>query len=677
MFKKIMTTLLACLILLGCVLPAGAVDYGAELESVPQKVYKQTFADVPENHWAFPYIAEMVDRGILSGYPDGKFYPGNNITRAEFAKIMCLAAGLPVEYVYGSDFDDVGSADWFLPYVETAKYYLSGFTVNGRKMFRPKAMALREDIAVALVKLKGYNTVGADESILQTMFTDWQSISRDARKYVAAALENGLVSGYEDSTFRGQNGVTRAEAATLLWRAYQYGDANKSFEMEGTPVQQPETVNEPPRQQQETAEETPQQDTTEDQTPKAPYVVNTLAQAAVSDTFAYSTYDENDTIYYYDSEEHTVYKLAISSGKRTKLLNVDNLQYQDVEIVERQVEKQIPKTVKKIVEREIEVEVPAEKTEEIPTQPQQTEETAEAVPQQTEETAVTPETSGEPQPAPELAAATYTETQIVTEEIEETIYETVTETVREEVLRGTYKDFEVTCLYYNTADNKLYLIGSYTRYKAENALKEEYRSFGFLFTLSGGKLTMVKEKAPTVNNLEERIDHFDGIIGNFSDGRVVLNFLPYGRYYSGSAIWDMESDICQMLINPLWNLCMIQGNDIIHLDRSKLYRYQFATGASTEISDLDTRNDYIGICHQKAYFWSLVNGKIARADASGKVGYLDGIDTINGVDVLDYKDMPTRNMSYDYYGSRLYATAKEDFVFYDAANSCWRSLKKR
>lgn len=211
---------------------AALPEYGEEYTNQPSTSYNQLFDDVGKKHWAFGYIMEMNERGILAGYPNGNFYPENTITRAEFAKIMCLAAGLNVSAVNKTSYTDVKSTAWYAPYVETGKYYLSGYISGGKKYYRPDSNALREDIAVALVKLKGYDTSVYDESILKAMFTDWQSISEDARKYVSVAVEKGLISGYEDDTFRGQATLTRAEAATLLWRAYQYGSGNKVFEKE-------------------------------------------------------------------------------------------------------------------------------------------------------------------------------------------------------------------------------------------------------------------------------------------------------------------------------------------------------------------------------------------------------------------------------------------------------------
>lgn len=236
--KKLTTLAVSAALTLGSILPVSAavVNYGEELENAPDKNnYTQAFSDVPRSYWAFGYIGEMVDRDVLSGYPDGKFYPDKNVTRGEFAKIMSTAAGFSVnEYDLVSTYVDVIN-HWSAPYVNASAYYLGGYTMNGEKYYKPDSPALREDIAVALVRLKGYSTSGYDLSIIQTMFSDWQSISSSAQPYVATAVEKGLISGYENGTFKGQQGITRAEAATLLWRAYQYGNDNKVFEPEILP----------------------------------------------------------------------------------------------------------------------------------------------------------------------------------------------------------------------------------------------------------------------------------------------------------------------------------------------------------------------------------------------------------------------------------------------------------
>lgn len=204
-------------------IPVSAIEYGTEYQDIPTPQLQQKFSDVSKAHWAFEYIAEMANRGVISGYPDGTFLPENQVQRAEFAKIMVNAAGLRAVNNNVSSFIDVYTSDWYCPYVETAKDYLAGYMTNSGMIYKPETPALREDIAVTLVKLKGYDISLADESIL-AMFTDTYSISDSAKSYVAVAVERGLISGYEDKTFRGKSTISRAEAATLLWRAFQYGN---------------------------------------------------------------------------------------------------------------------------------------------------------------------------------------------------------------------------------------------------------------------------------------------------------------------------------------------------------------------------------------------------------------------------------------------------------------------
>ena len=47
-----------------------------------------SFSDVPEDHWAAPYIITAAERGWVSGFQDGTFRPEAGITRAETVTIL-------------------------------------------------------------------------------------------------------------------------------------------------------------------------------------------------------------------------------------------------------------------------------------------------------------------------------------------------------------------------------------------------------------------------------------------------------------------------------------------------------------------------------------------------------------------------------------------------------------
>lgn len=324
--KKIISILLAVMMLCSTAVTVLAAD-------TPSKEYPQKFWDVPKDHWAFSYIAELEDRGVIAGYEDGSFKPNKTVTRAEWAKIMVLAAGLPLVYVFdrGDHYIDAYFYDtldhWARPYINTAKDYLAGYTDD---TFRPDQAAVREDVTVSMVKLKGYDVSEVDYSYL-SRFSDVNSISNSLKAYVSAAVEKDLIDGFEDGTFRGQDTLTRAEAATLLWRAFQHGNDNKVVEPTETITETPKLAEQPKATEKlkatlkPTPKPTPEPEPTEEPTPEPtekPYKVDTVAKADVKNSYSF-TFDNDNTIYYCDSSN--IYAINISDKSTDIIADLDDM----------------------------------------------------------------------------------------------------------------------------------------------------------------------------------------------------------------------------------------------------------------------------------------------------------------------------------------------------------------
>ena len=182
--------------------------------------YPVRFPDVPSSHWAFEQIADLHSRNVIQGYEDGYFRPNRTVTRAEWAKIMVGAADIPANDSNVHFSDTVNH--WGLPYINAARVYLTAYANN---TFRPNIAAVREDVIVSMARLLRCEQCIEEEYDLSYLekFTDSDSISDGLKKYVAVAIERGLVDGFPDNTIRGQATLTRAEAAVLLWRAVQKG----------------------------------------------------------------------------------------------------------------------------------------------------------------------------------------------------------------------------------------------------------------------------------------------------------------------------------------------------------------------------------------------------------------------------------------------------------------------
>ncbi len=192
---------------------------GANSPSTPSTPGNQSsaFSDLPASHWAYDNIMEMVELGILDGYSDGTFKPNKTISRAEFSKILVLSLKLPKTSPLSPAFSDVPSNHWAYEVVESSKDYLTGYrNSSGVMSFAPNEVAVREDVAVAIVKAKGFSNANSNLNLLN-QFSDQGQISSALRNHVAIAVEQGYMKG-TNVGFEPQKALTRAEASALLSR---------------------------------------------------------------------------------------------------------------------------------------------------------------------------------------------------------------------------------------------------------------------------------------------------------------------------------------------------------------------------------------------------------------------------------------------------------------------------
>lgn len=132
---------------------------------VMQGASAAVFTDVSTGSKYYEAVNRLSELGIINGYEDGSFRPDNNVTRAEFSKII---VGMMNKYTEAkstppsSAFDDVNQVQWCIPYVN----------------------------------------------------------------YLTA---NGVIKGYADATFRPSNIITYAEAATIICRVLGYDEATVGY----------------------------------------------------------------------------------------------------------------------------------------------------------------------------------------------------------------------------------------------------------------------------------------------------------------------------------------------------------------------------------------------------------------------------------------------------------------
>lgn len=182
------------------------------------------FTDISESFWARDFIAELAQRGIMTGFPDGKFHPNEPVTRAQLAAILAsIFNETKVRNIIS--FSDVPTTHW--AYKGILEAYEMGYlgVVSGNQ-FKPSQSLTRLQILTALMKAMNYTSSSSTEQILQ-VYSDAAAIPASARSLVAAATERGIMVNYPNVKTCSPNKVaTRAEVAALVYQAMvSKGDA--------------------------------------------------------------------------------------------------------------------------------------------------------------------------------------------------------------------------------------------------------------------------------------------------------------------------------------------------------------------------------------------------------------------------------------------------------------------
>lgn len=173
-----------------------------------------------QNHWAQSCIEALAQRGILSGFQDGRFRPADPVTRAQFAAMVVNAFPTQVNTPIRAEakFRDVPANFWARDAIQKAyrSGFFSGFDDNS---FRPNLNIPRAQAFTALASGLKLTPKDAIEPTL-ALFSDSAATPPFARTAISAAIEQNIVVNFPDVKQLKPNAVTsRAEVAAFLCQA--------------------------------------------------------------------------------------------------------------------------------------------------------------------------------------------------------------------------------------------------------------------------------------------------------------------------------------------------------------------------------------------------------------------------------------------------------------------------
>jgi len=167
------------------------------------------FKDVKVSDWFIETVSKLVGRGGIDGYPDGTFRPNNTITRAEFTKILVSTLG-------HENLPKTGS-HWASGYITKAEEIKLIGKGELKEIDKP---ITRNEMAKMAANALDYlgESHNSDRDKFKSQIKDFNQIPKAYQDYVLKSYSKGIITGYPDGTFKGNQGLTRAEASTVIIR---------------------------------------------------------------------------------------------------------------------------------------------------------------------------------------------------------------------------------------------------------------------------------------------------------------------------------------------------------------------------------------------------------------------------------------------------------------------------
>ena len=201
---------------------AVAVVVASVASAAPETI--TSFPDVPATHANYVAISDLASRGIIGGYANGNFGPGDPVTRQQFAKMIVKTLGLPVSGLEVCPFTDVAAqlgTDPLYPSKYVAVCAARGITQGKTATtFAPTENITRQQLISMVVRGAGLADPPAD---FVPPFTVGQfSLSEhylNARKAAFAGLLNGLQGVGPGYSF--MSVANRGECAQILYNLWK------------------------------------------------------------------------------------------------------------------------------------------------------------------------------------------------------------------------------------------------------------------------------------------------------------------------------------------------------------------------------------------------------------------------------------------------------------------------
>jgi hypothetical protein len=182
-----------------------ALTEAASITSVQSAKSKVSLTDIA-THWAKESIMKAVDKQYVDGYEDTTFRPEQNVSRAEFLKMVVTAMKLPVS-------GDATGSDWYEPVAAASR--LKGLL---RESDFPVADINKPISRLEMARI----SLRATDATLQN-----KALHIDDYSVMYNGTKAGLIQGLSYGELGPDKPTTRAQSVTIIERILTVNDGGK------------------------------------------------------------------------------------------------------------------------------------------------------------------------------------------------------------------------------------------------------------------------------------------------------------------------------------------------------------------------------------------------------------------------------------------------------------------
>lgn len=200
--------------------PAAEIKITEQLPKADEIETAADFYDLEQFQWAENAIKQLAKAKIVYGREEGKFCPGEGVTREEFLAMLMRAFEIETDG-YETDFSDVSKDKWYYEVISAAQKL--GLTKGiGDGKFGVGKRITRQEMCVLAYRFAKNSNVEF-KNIYEMPFKD--NIAEYAHEAISALYSADIVSGVGGNEFLPEIGANRAEAAKIIYSLLSY--ANK------------------------------------------------------------------------------------------------------------------------------------------------------------------------------------------------------------------------------------------------------------------------------------------------------------------------------------------------------------------------------------------------------------------------------------------------------------------